>query len=324
VVQINNLITTISDSGNGNGGNSNDAFEGTWVSNDNFIRLEASNGSFNQYLVSNGKEVVRGNYTVSGNTVSVTMTQINTALFEGADQWVTWANLSDTYKEDVGGSATQQIFISGNAFTINGKTLTKQSGTGGGGLSAPTGLRVTDSNKSSITIAWNSVSGADSYKVYRGDAMRGIPLIVNPPEYIDSCSGTSFTDWTVYEYEDYYYQVSAVFPGGTESQMSAYIPGTSMSKLTGLRVTGSTANSISLSWNPVEGAECYYVYRSASLNGEYEDIIPGFNDPTGTSYTNNSLQPNRTYYYKVAGVPSNGGITRGPLSDPVQGMTTSF
>jgi hypothetical protein len=109
-----------------------DIFTGTWISDDNFIRLEASNGSFKQYLVSIGKEVVYGTYTVSGNVVTAKMIQINTLMFDGADVWVAWANLPDAYKEYVGGSETQQVIIIGDTFTSHGKTLIKQNGTGGG------------------------------------------------------------------------------------------------------------------------------------------------------------------------------------------------
>jgi hypothetical protein len=96
-----------------------DVFAGTWVSDDNFIRIEASNGSFKQYLVSKNKEVLRGTYTVSGNAVTVKMTQINTAMFDDEDAWFAWATLPDHYKEYVGGE-TQQISIAGNTFTSNG------------------------------------------------------------------------------------------------------------------------------------------------------------------------------------------------------------
>jgi hypothetical protein len=109
-------------------GNEDDAFEGTWVSDDNFIRFEASNGSFTQYLVSGNKEVVRGTYTVSGNTVTANMTEINTVMFGGADAWFTWAALPDQYKEYVG-DETQQITITDNTFTAGDKTFTKQNGT---------------------------------------------------------------------------------------------------------------------------------------------------------------------------------------------------
>jgi hypothetical protein len=203
-------------------------------------------------------------------------------------------------------------------------------GNGGGGLSTPTGptgLRVTYSDSSRITISWNSASGAESYKIYRGDAFGGMPLTASSSKYIGSSSSTSYTDSTVIAYSDYYYQVSAVFPGGSESPISlltGYVSGTSMSKPMNLRVTGSTADSISLSWDSVEGADRYYVYRSDSPDGLYEDIL-GFTSLTITSYTNRSsaLQPNTTYYYKVAGRSSTTSLTPGPKSDYVQG-TTSF
>ncbi|MDR2071053.1 MAG: hypothetical protein LBP81_06535 [Treponema sp.] len=51
-------------------------------------------------------------------------------MFNGADAWVTWENLSSQDKERVGGSKTYRITITGNTFTSNGKTLTKQNGTG--------------------------------------------------------------------------------------------------------------------------------------------------------------------------------------------------
>ncbi|MDR2053442.1 MAG: InlB B-repeat-containing protein [Treponema sp.] len=121
-----------------------DAFKGTWVSDDNFVRLEASDGSFKQYLVSNSKEVVRGTYTVSGNTVTVNMTQINTVMFGGADTWVSWADLSSEYREYIGGSETWQITIVGNSFTSGDTTLTKQDGTTGGGNTDPKTLVITD------------------------------------------------------------------------------------------------------------------------------------------------------------------------------------
>jgi hypothetical protein len=90
------------------------------------MKLEASNGSFKQYLVANNIEVARGTYTISGNAVTVRITQVNTVLFGDVNTWVTWANLSDTYKGYVGGSETQQITIDGNTFTSNDRTFTKQ------------------------------------------------------------------------------------------------------------------------------------------------------------------------------------------------------
>jgi hypothetical protein len=113
-------------SGGGSSSGGEDVFKGTWVSNDNFIRLVASNGSFKEYLANN-KEVVRGTYTISGNTVTATIEEINTAMFDGADTWVTWEKLSDSYKGHIGGAETQKLTIlNGNTFVSAGKIIVKQ------------------------------------------------------------------------------------------------------------------------------------------------------------------------------------------------------
>jgi fibronectin type 3 domain-containing protein len=183
-----------------------------------------------------------------------------------------------------------------------------------------TGLTVTDSSAANITISWDSINEAASYKVYRGDAIMGIPSIIDTPEVIGTSVSTSYTDSTVWPNSSYYYQVSAVFPGGAESPVSlllGFVSGTSMSAPT-LQVTGSTANSISLSWNNI-GVTHYYVYRSDSSDGEYESITKW--GTTNTSYTDSGLSPNTTYYYKVAGEVS--FVPTGPKSAYVQGTTST-
>jgi hypothetical protein len=110
----------------GNGGNyGDDAFKGTWVSAQ--IKIVAADGIFNEYLTANNKEIMRGSYTVSGNDLTIKITEVNTEMFgTGADNWVPYAGLTDGAKANVG-SETQQITISGNSFTSNGLAFTKQS-----------------------------------------------------------------------------------------------------------------------------------------------------------------------------------------------------
>jgi uncharacterized protein (DUF2147 family) len=108
----------------------NDVFEGTWVSADNFIRIEASNGSFKQYLVSGSIEFVRGTYTFLGNTATVIIIEVNSFIYDGTDVWLAWAKLPDDVKKMVG-SETQRIPITGNTFTAAGYSFTKQTGDAG-------------------------------------------------------------------------------------------------------------------------------------------------------------------------------------------------
>jgi hypothetical protein len=114
--------------GAGNGGDGDDdAFAGTWVhTGEDAFRIIASNGTMKQYLVQGDKEIVRATYTVSGNTVTIKFTAVNAFLFGGNEAWVTWENLTDQQKGFVGGSETAQITISGNSFTKDNITFTKQ------------------------------------------------------------------------------------------------------------------------------------------------------------------------------------------------------
>lgn len=56
------------------------------------------------------------------------------------------------------------------------------------------------------------------------------------------------------------------------------------------------ANGRKLTWNAVEKASKYVVYRSTSRNGEYEKI----GTTKDLSYTDKTAQKGKTYYYKVA------------------------
>jgi hypothetical protein len=101
-----------------------DLFAGTWEGpgpdKDTDFRIVAANNNFKQYVVSStgpATEVIRGTYTVSGNTVTGTLTQINRLMFGGVNAWVTYESLSEVEKGYVGGS-TQSITVTGDTFTI--------------------------------------------------------------------------------------------------------------------------------------------------------------------------------------------------------------
>jgi hypothetical protein len=73
---------------------------------------------------------------------------------------------------------------------------------------------------------------------------------------------------------------------------------------TGLTATGSTADSVSLSWNVIWSAK-YKVYQSTEENGTYTQV--GGEIPSGTTiYTDAGLTSNTTYWYKVSAVNASG------------------
>ncbi|MCB2293547.1 M4 family metallopeptidase [Clostridium algoriphilum] len=64
---------------------------------------------------------------------------------------------------------------------------------------------------------------------------------------------------------------------------------------TGLKAASSSYNSINISWNGVNGASRYEVYKSTSSKGKYNLI----STITARNYNNTGLTTNSTYYYKV-------------------------
>jgi hypothetical protein len=108
-----------------------DAITGTWVSetarSGAGLKLVASSGSWKQHLIRPTElEFARGTYSCSDNTANVTITEVNTIMFGGADAWVKWAELSVTEQGNVGGSQTFNATITGNSFEFHGETFTKQ------------------------------------------------------------------------------------------------------------------------------------------------------------------------------------------------------
>ncbi len=81
-------------------------------------------------------------------------------------------------------------------------------------------------------------------------------------------------------------------------------------------VSENNAGKPCLSWLEVSGATQYSVYRAASISGRYERVF----NTTGTSYTHISAVADRTYYYYVKAVMSDGSEI---ISETVSATTCS-
>jgi poly(hydroxyalkanoate) depolymerase family esterase len=90
-------------------------------------------------------------------------------------------------------------------------------GTGtGSGPAAPTGLAVTGTTDTSVSLGWNAVAGVAGYNVYR-DGTRVSTSAV---------TGTGYTDNGLAPGTGYHYTVSAVDSGGAEGPQSAAVSAT--------------------------------------------------------------------------------------------------
>jgi hypothetical protein len=90
------------------------------------------------------------------------------------------------------------------------------SGGGGGTLAAPTGVATSSPTASSMTLAWNAVTGAASYNVYRGGSRANASAITR----------ATFTDSGLAPGTTYSWTVRAADANGVEGASSAVVTGT--------------------------------------------------------------------------------------------------
>lgn len=156
----------------------------------------------------------------------------------------------------------------------------------------PTGLSASVSS-SCIELSWNSVSGANSYYIYRGTSSYDC-------KYYKETYSTTYRDCDVSEGKTYYYKVSAKNSAGESSQstsVSAEIKATKLDPPSNVQTYYDPYYGVQVTWNEVPLADKYYIYRSKSRNSGYskvEEVSYGVyvdnNLPSGDQYT---------LYYKV-------------------------
>jgi chitodextrinase len=159
----------------------------------------------------------------------------------------------------------------------------------------PTGLTVTGTTTSSVSLSWNASAGATSYTVRRNGA--------NPV----TVTGTSTTVTGLVANTTYSFTVSAGNAAGSSPQsapVSATTNGTPQipPTPTNLRTTGSTCTGVSLAWNASTGATSYRAYRGTTLAATV----------TTPSTTIGGLSANTAYAFRVSAVNSAGESAQSP------------
>ncbi|AET67979.1 fibronectin type III domain-containing protein [Desulfosporosinus orientis DSM 765] len=165
-------------------------------------------------------------------------------------------------------------------------------------LSVPDDLTATVESSSEIYLDWDSVSDATSYDIYRATSFSGTYTKV------DTVTTTSYTDNDLSDDTTYYYKVKAVNSSGT-SDYSSVVHATTSDELSvpdDLTATVESSSEIYLDWDSVSDATSYDIYRATSFSGTYTKV----DTVTTTSYIDDDLSDDTTYYYKVKAVNSSG------------------
>lgn len=184
-------------------------------------------------------------------------------------------------------------------------------------------LKVNDSSKEYVDLTWKAVAGADGYVVSRS--------VDNGSTY-EECSTISGGSVLAYKDTDitlnttYMYQVAAFKYHDTEVEYGKVSKAvkhvTPLADPVALAADKANSSSLTISWELVEGAVSYQVYRSASETGEFE-LIGEVADPAVTSYTDTNCEIGTTYFYHVVACQQiDEVIINGTPSNVVSGFTT--
>ncbi|MGH3190974.1 MAG: fibronectin type III domain-containing protein [Streptosporangiaceae bacterium] len=181
---------------------------------------------------------------------------------------------------------------------------------GGGILAAPTGLTVTGTTSTSVSLAWTAPSGTvTGYDVYANGTQ------------VTTSSSTSATVSGLSPSTTYTFTVAAYNSSGTGPQSSS-VQGTTSSSgggggpaaPTGLTVNAIDATSVILSWTAPSGTVTgYYVYENGIQAG-------GSVSTTSASVT--GLSASTSYTFTVAAYNSSGTGTQSSSVQPTTSATS--
>ncbi len=162
---------------------------------------------------------------------------------------------------------------------------------------------VVDPASSTAVLTWDAVEGATKYWIYK--EKDGNYVAYTSSTTNKATVGSLVGDTT------YQIKVIAAFSDGTMQKLSDadVVEFTTKAPVV---VDGLTATpdvtSVKLSWNAVEGAQKYWIYKAFEENGPFYV----YDSTTELSYTVRRLQAETTYYFKVVpAILSNGLLALG-------------
>ena len=174
---------------------------------------------------------------------------------------------------------------------------------------APTGLKVTATTTTSVSLSWTKVAGAQSYRIYRSGSSGNVGAT-------DGANST-ITISGLQPNTEYSFQVAADsisdVPGPKSSAVKGKTKTVALKAPTGVKVSSIAATQATVSWSKVSGATSYRVY----VNGR----VRGVADGSGSSYRVTGLSRKTKYKATVAADTTN--QQPGPQSSAVSFTTKS-
>ncbi len=170
-------------------------------------------------------------------------------------------------------------------------------------LSTPTNLRTTSQTGTTLSLAWDTVAGADGYTIQYCD---GVGCTPNTDETIASGSTTSSTITGLTQGTEYIFQIRATHTTASlNSPYSSTISVTiGLSTPANFRTTAQTPTSISLAWDEVAGASGYTIQYCDGVGCTPDDIFTISSGST-TARTITGLTQGTTYIFQIRAIHAN-------------------
>lgn len=244
----------------------------------------------------------------------------------GADEYEVYRSTSKTgtFVKVFTGTGTTfntENVVPGTTYYFKVKAINKSNPAGNSPFSATASVTTSNLEKPKLTITntdtgfkvtWDKIKGADKYKVYRATSENG------PYTVALEVTGTSYNTNNVENGKTYYIKVEAVCTANTKANAMSDVAKTTWGTepeqpdpidkpvpKAGNSVTGKPQ----LTWEKVDGATKYEIYRSGYKDGTYTKMFT----TTATSYTNTSANAGYIYYYKVKAVGNGTSATSDPI-----------
>lgn len=158
-------------------------------------------------------------------------------------------------------------------------------------LSEVTGFKFVKSNLDSITLTWDKYNGANSYTLYR--------MIGGKWQIIATPTDNAYTDKELTPSTVYKYAVKAKATVNEQNVTSATYPtvqaGTALPEVEGFKATKTSNNTVKLTWNKLDKATGYIVYRLVGRNWK------NIGTTTNTEFTDKKLTSITKYTYTIRG-----------------------
>lgn len=170
---------------------------------------------------------------------------------------------------------------------------------------APTGLTVQSFNNAVVNLSWtNNSTDQASFEIYRSVATNtGYGLLASVGANV-----ATYSDATVKDETTYYYKVRTVL-NGSKSTFSTEVTVSTLpnppAAPSNLAVMSFTNKQVILSWKDNSSKKASFeIYRSVGNNTSYALIQTA--TPSSSGFSEDNLQPNTKYYYKVRAVNAGG------------------